>query len=57
MRLPGCSGALAGVPLSPDPDFGLTLTTRTPVTVPAALADALRDRYVLDRELGRGAGG
>jgi eukaryotic-like serine/threonine-protein kinase len=24
------------------------------VTVPAALADALRDRYVLDRELGRG---
>jgi eukaryotic-like serine/threonine-protein kinase len=26
----------------------------TSVTVPAALADALRDRYVLDRELGRG---
>jgi hypothetical protein len=26
------------------------------VTVPVALADALRDRYVLDRELGRGGG-
>ncbi len=24
------------------------------MTVPAVLADALRDRYVLDRELGRG---
>jgi serine/threonine-protein kinase len=24
------------------------------VTIPAPLADALRDRYVLDRELGRG---
>ncbi|HEY9505720.1 MAG TPA: serine/threonine-protein kinase, partial [Gemmatimonadales bacterium] len=28
--------------------------TRHPVTIPAPLADALRDRYVLDRELGRG---
>jgi serine/threonine-protein kinase len=28
--------------------------TRHPVTIPPPLADALRDRYVLDRELGRG---